>query len=210
MDNYKHTFQTWDQLASQYQEKFMDLALYNDTYDLFCQEIETRNARVLEVGCGPGNITKYLLSKRPDLQIEAIDISPNMIKLAQANNPTADFKLMDCREIDTFTIPVDAIVCGFCMPYLSKEDTEKFIKDSAALLTKGGTLYFSTIEGSYARSGYETSSDGKHKMFVHYYEEAYLQEILKQNGFHLVHLERKQYPKKEEITTHLIFIARKK
>ncbi len=40
MDNYQLTFQTWDKLAQQYQEKFMELDLYNDTYDLFCQQIK--------------------------------------------------------------------------------------------------------------------------------------------------------------------------
>lgn len=209
MDHSAHTFQTWDQLASQYQEKFMDLDLYNDTYDLFCMEAAIRNAKVLEVGCGPGNITKYLLSKRPDFKIEGIDSSPNMIKLAEANNPTATFKLMDCRKIDTLITTFDAIVCGFCMPYLSKEESLKFIKDGSALLSSGGILYFSIIEDDYTKSHYETSSDGKHKMFVYYHEEGYLQECLKQNGFQLIHLKRKQYARKEGTDTHLIFIARK-
>jgi trans-aconitate methyltransferase len=210
MDNYQQTFQTWDQLASQYQDKFMDLDLYNDTYDLFCLEVEKRNASILEIGCGPGNITKYLVSRRPDFKIEGLDVSPNMIKLAKVNNPTADFKIMDCREIDTWTSTVDAIICGFCLPYLSKEDGAKFIKDCAALLTSGGILYFSVIEDAYTKSGFETSSDGNHQMFVYYHEAAYLQEQLKKNGFKLLHEERKQYAQKAKTATHLIFIARKK
>lgn len=209
MDHSEHTFQTWDQLASQYQEKFMDLDLYNDTYDLFCKEAAIHNARVLEVGCGPGNITKYLLSKRPDFKIQGIDISPNMIKLAKANNPTAFFKIMDCRKIDELIGTFDAIICGFCMPYLSKKECAKFIKDSAALLSSGGILYFSAIEDDHIKSGYETSSDGKHTMFVYYHEEGYLQEDIQQNRFQLIHLQRKHYPKKEGTVTHLIFIAQK-
>lgn len=210
MDNDEHTFQTWDQLASQYQDKFMGLDLYNDTYDLFCGQLEKKNAHVLEIGCGPGNITKYLLSKRPDLKILGTDISPNMIRLAKINNPTADFKIMDCREMETIPTPVDAIVSGFCMPYLSKPACIKFIKDSADLLTVGGMLYFSTIEGDYNKSGYETSSDGKHTMFVYYHEGDYLMEALHQNGFQVNQVLRKPYPEKEPANTHLIFIARKK
>jgi cyclopropane fatty-acyl-phospholipid synthase-like methyltransferase len=209
MDNYEQTFQTWDQLACQYQDKFMNLNIYNDTYDLFCREVKIPRACVLEIGCGPGNITKYLLSRRPDFKIEGVDVSPNMIKLARANNPSAEFKIMDCREMDRWTSTVDAIICGFCMPYLSKEDCAKFIKDCAALLPSGGILYFSIIEDAYAKSGYETSSDGNHKMFVYYHEAIYLQEHLKQNDFKLMHTERKLYPKKEKTETHLIFIARK-
>lgn len=34
MDKYKETFETWNNVASMYHDKFMDLDLYNDTYDV--------------------------------------------------------------------------------------------------------------------------------------------------------------------------------
>jgi len=70
-------------VASSYEDKFMDFDLYNDTYDFFTEQITTNNPKILEIGCGPGNITKYVLGKRPDLKLTAIDIAPNMIKLAK-------------------------------------------------------------------------------------------------------------------------------
>ena len=93
MDSYKITFQTWDKVATMYQDKFMNMDLYNDTYDAFCNLIKKSNPKIFEIGCGPGNITKYMLSKRPDFEIEAIDMAPNMIKLAKENNPTANFRI---------------------------------------------------------------------------------------------------------------------
>ena len=77
----------------------MNLDIYNDTYDLFCDKIEKINPQVLEIGCGPGNITRYILSKRPDLKIYGIDIAPNMIKLAKENNPTANTKYIVNRAL---------------------------------------------------------------------------------------------------------------
>ena len=100
MDRYKETFDTWNKVASIYQDKFMDMALYNDTYDYICNSIAKPKAKLLEIGCGPGNITKYLLSKRPDFDIFGIDIAPNMIELAKKNNPTANFDIMDSRQIN--------------------------------------------------------------------------------------------------------------
>ncbi len=44
---------TWDTLAVAYQDKFMNLNLYNDTYDTFCNALSLQNPKVLEVGCGP-------------------------------------------------------------------------------------------------------------------------------------------------------------
>ena len=66
MDRYKETFDTWNRIAVLYQDKFMDLDLYNETYDYICDSISKVNPKILEIGCGPGNIAKYLLAKRPD------------------------------------------------------------------------------------------------------------------------------------------------
>jgi SAM-dependent methyltransferase len=210
MDPYKITFATWDKVAQAYQDKFMNLDLYNDTYDLFCQLIKTPRAKIFEIGCGPGNITRYLLSKRPDFEIEAIDTSPNMIQLAEQNNPSAKFMVMDCRNMKDITPGFEGIVCGFCLPYLSKVDVARLIQDCAALLNPGGIFYFSAIEGPYERSGYEAGSSGD-KAYVYYHPTESLQEQLHKNGFALLNLERKHYQKSEtEESIHTIFIARKK
>lgn len=211
MDRYQQTVDTYNKIALAYQEKFMGLDLYNDTYDQFCTLIEKENANIFEIGCGPGNITRYLLGKRPDFKIEATDMAPNMIQLAKENNPTADCRIMDCREIDQITDRFDGIICGFCMPYLSKEDCAKLISDAAKLLTPNGIFYFSVIEDDYSKSDYETSSNGQHKVYVYYHQEDYLREALEENDFEIIDLPRKSYLKPDGfISTHLIFIARKK
>jgi Trans-aconitate methyltransferase len=209
MDSYQITFETWNKVASLYQDKFMDLDLYNDTYDRFCQLIEKQNPSIFEIGCGPGNITKYLLKKRPDFQIQAVDVSPNMVELAKSNNPTAQFSIMDCRTINRITSKFDGIVCGFCIPYLSKNDTSKLFEDCSRLLAIGGVLYFSTIKGDYHNSGYEAGSTGD-KAYVYYYDEAYLQQQLSQNNFALLDLQYKHFPKANRSSSiGMIFIASK-
>jgi predicted TPR repeat methyltransferase len=210
MDNYKKTFQTWDKVASIYQDKFMDLDLYNDTYDIFCKLVEIPNPNILEIGCGPGNITKYILSKRVDFKIEAIDTSPNMIELARKNIPNARFTVMDCRELDRLNSKFDAVVCGFCMPYLSKGDCIKLINDCSTLLNNDGLFYFSIIENDYRKSTFETSSDGQHTMYVYYHQEDYLKKALEENNFEIIELIRKNYPKNDGTTQlNLIVIAGK-
>ncbi|MBK8044287.1 MAG: isoprenylcysteine carboxylmethyltransferase family protein [Haliscomenobacter sp.] len=62
MDPYQITLHSWGKVASVYQDYFMDLDLYNDTYDAFCQAVYKPGARIFEIGCGPGNITRYVLA----------------------------------------------------------------------------------------------------------------------------------------------------
>lgn len=209
MDPYQVTFQTWNKVAALYQEKFMDLDLYNDTYDRFCQLVEKQGARIFEIACGPGNITRYLLSKRPDFQIDAIDVAPNMIELAKKNAPAAHYGVMDVRELDKVAGTYDAIMCGFCMPYLSREDCAKLFNDCTHLLIPGGIAYFSTIEGDYNQSRYETASTGD-QAYVYYYGEAELVQELNKSGFAVIEVIRKQFNKADgNISTDLILISEK-
>lgn len=209
MDKYQITFKTWNKIASLYQEKFMDIDLYNDSYDLFCKEIKRVNPPILEIGCGPGNVTQYLLNQRPDFKIKAIDVAPKMLQLAKQNNPSAEFEEMDARNIHTLKESFEGIMIGFCLPYLSKEDCNKLIKDSFILLNDNGLFYFSFIEGDYNNSGYETGSSGD-QVFVYYHEEDYLKETLKQQDFEIIRIIHKEYPKgKDSRQIHTIIIAKK-
>lgn len=161
MDKYKETFDTWNNIASIYQDKFMDLNLYNDSYDFICNSVTKQKAKLLEIGCGPGNITKYLLSKRPDFDIFGIDIAPNMIELAKLNNPTANFEVMDSREINHLDTKYDGIICGFCLPYLSSNESNQLISNSYHLLNENGLLYLSFVEGDPDKSDFKVGSGGR-------------------------------------------------
>lgn len=209
-DSYKITFETYNNIAKVYADRFMDEPLYNDTYDFFCSLLSNPDAAILEVGCGPGNITKYLLSKIPTLQITATDVAPNMLDIAKTTNPRAKFMLMDCRDMDVIKNKFDAIVSGFCFPYLSKSDCEKFIHDGSELLNPKGVLYFSMIEGDYNKSGYESGSNPQHKVYVYYHQQAQMEAYLLTYGFSVVRVIKKQMATTSHKSgMHTIFIASK-
>ena len=210
MDKNKKAVEIFNNRAREYQDKFMDIDMYKDTFDLFCSVIEKGNAEILEVACGPGNITKYLLEKRPDFKILGIDLSPNMIDLVKSNNPRAEFQLMDGRDIDRIDKKYDGIMCGFCLPYLSKEETVKFISDTSCILRTNGVLYLSTMEDDYTNSGFKTSSSGDDQMYTHYHQADYLTHALESSGFKIIDLQRKVYPSHDgTTTTDLLIIAKK-
>lgn len=182
MDSYKETFETWNKVALLYQEKFMNLDIYNETYDLFCNAIAKDNAKILEIGCGPGNITKYILSEQPNYRIDGIDFSPNMIELAKKNNPTASFRVMDCRQIEKIDKIFDGIICGFCLPYISEVESLKLISDAFNLLDEDGLLYISFVEGDPADSGFKSASTGDRTYFYNHDLNKISQQLL-ETGF---------------------------
>ncbi|TDO20597.1 class I SAM-dependent methyltransferase [Pedobacter duraquae] len=210
MDTYKETFETWNTVAALYEEKFMDLDFYNETYDYICSSIVKPNAKLLDLGCGPGNITKYLLSKRPDFDIYGIDVAPNMIELAKKNNPSARFDVMDSRQISQMQMKYDGIICGFCLPYLSPADSQKLILDVKDLLNDDGLFYLSFVEGDASQSGFQVGSSGK-RVYFYYHTLAVLKMNLLEAGFENIEvfqIDYKKSPTAREI--HTVLVARKK
>ena len=207
---YKETFKTWDKVASLYEEKFMNLTLYNDSYDFICKALPKKNSRILEVGCGPGNITKYMLTQRPDFDILGTDIAPNMIALAKKNNPTASFKIMDGRETGKLLTKCDAVICGFYLPYLSALDSENLIAAAKNLLNDNGLLYLSFVEGDPEKSDFQISSTGD-RVYFYYHRLADVKSQLLNHSFENLKVFKVQYERsKNEVEIHTILVAQKK
>jgi SAM-dependent methyltransferase len=197
---------TFNRRAKEYEDKYMDVSLYADSLNLLCKKMP-RQAKILELACGPGNVTHYLLQQRPDLNILGTDLAPKMLELARKNNPSAEFQLMDCRNLLKLSKIYDAIIAGFCLPYLSKEEVEKLFSDAAKILSPNGILYLSTMEGDYTKSGIQLSSYGD-QAYIYYHEEDHLQKTLKLNKFNIYSLLRKKTASSDDrITTDLLIIA---
>lgn len=193
MDKYEITVNTFNKLADKYEAKYMDFDFYFDTYDTFCELVTITNAKIFEMGCGPGNISKYLLTKRPDYQIFGIDLAPKMVELARFNNPSAVFEVMDSRNITNVKDKFDAVICGFCTPYLSKSDVEVLISNARNMLNVGGVLHLSSMEDQDFRSGYQTSSAGD-QVYIHYHQFEHFKKHLELNNFKIIEVQRKEFP----------------
>ncbi|MDN3643330.1 class I SAM-dependent methyltransferase [Lutimonas halocynthiae] len=210
MDTYKITFKTWDAIASAYERQFMDLSLYNDSYKLFLSSLDKPNARILELGCGPGMITRFMMQRFPDLNYTATDVSAQMIKRAESNVPQVKFEVLDCRNMSSMKQQFDGIVCGFTLPYLSKEDRLKLVSDCTELLSNKGVLYLSYVAGNQTEPVCMTDKEGN-SLYFFYHQTEELKKELEMYGFQLIDIISLIYKKKEDVEEeHTVIIARKK
>ena len=192
-DRTKLAVDLFDAHSDAYEKKFMDVSPYHAALDSFCAALPTGAVEVLELACGPGNITKYVLNKLPDLRILATDLAPKMLELARANNPGVRSQLLDCRDIPSLGRSFDGIIAGFCLPYLDQEQTRSMIRDAAQALRKNGVLYLSTMEDDPSKSGWKASSnDPSYQLFMNYHTADFLTGLLSENAFTLVDLQRTQ------------------
>ncbi|MDT7725957.1 MAG: trans-aconitate 2-methyltransferase [Actinomycetota bacterium] len=65
-------------------------------YDLLGRVAATEPRRVVDLGCGPGNLTASLAERWPKAALEAGDSSPDMVAAAQARGVAA--RLLDVRD----------------------------------------------------------------------------------------------------------------
>jgi len=210
MNTYKITFKTWDAIVLAYERQFMDLNLYDDSYELFLSSLDKPNARILELGCGPGMITRFMIQRFPDLNYTASDVSAQMINRAESNVPQVKFKVLDCRNLSSIKQQVDGVICGFTLPYLSKEDRLKLVSDCAGLLSDKGILYLSYVAGDQTEPVCMTDKEGNSLYFYYHQTEEFKKE-LEVHDFELIDTINLVYKKKEGVEEeHTVIIARKK
>lgn len=207
MDKYEQSAQTWNSLARIYEEKFMHLDYYNESYDIFCELVDKEDAAILETGSGPGNICHYILQKHPGWKWLGTDVAPAMVELANNNNPAAHFEVMDARDIAKIDRSFDGIISGFCLPFLSQEDCSRFFKDSNLLMPGKGVLYLSFVEGNYEDSTLKTGSTGQSTYF-HYHPMPVIEAQLQEAGFAISKVMHVQFKRNEsDSETHTIVVA---
>ena len=209
MDYGATTASTFQKLAELYRDKYMGLAIYDESYREFCERLKPGRARVLDAACGPGNVSRYLMAQRADLDLLGIDLAPRMVELAREAVPSARFAVQDCRRLLDLQLSFDGIIRAFGLPYLSREEATAFISAASQALAPGGVFHLSTMLGQKEDSGFESCSTGD-QVYVNYHSEDELMDSLKNCGFRIIKPMRLPSPiaaiKK---TTDLIVIAEK-
>lgn len=150
-------FSRW---ADRYAEKYFHLDMYDRYLERFVKRIESRGAGVLDVACGPGNVSAFLAKVRPDLKLVGIDLAEGMIQQARLRVPSAEFLVKDCRHIGELGRRFDAAAFAFGLSYLTDDDANLFFSSLNASLTDSAVLYLSTMTGEPSWSGFETTSSG--------------------------------------------------
>ena len=72
----------------------------DDCYREFCGLLKPGCAHVLDAACGPGNLSRYLMKQRSDVDLLRIDLAPRMVELARLAVHSARFIIHDCRRLN--------------------------------------------------------------------------------------------------------------
>ena len=75
-------------------------------------------ATVVDLGCGPGNLTTLLRDRWPEADIRGLDSSPEMIEKAQGVEPSITFEVADLRSWAAEAEPVDVLVSNATLQWV--------------------------------------------------------------------------------------------
>jgi tRNA (cmo5U34)-methyltransferase len=110
--------------------------------------------KILDLGCGTGNLTQKLISVYSLAHITCIDMAENMLKMAKAKfkgDPRVDFWRGDIRDFD-YRKKYDAILGSLVLHHVEGKEKPRFYRKLSKALSKGGI--FLNIDIFHASSDY--------------------------------------------------------
>jgi len=119
--------------------------IFNQRKNTVLNLIGGQTGRLLDIGCGPGVMTKELLKK--NFLIYNTDISPSMVERARRdlngheNKDRVFFKVCDIESLDFNDSYFDVVLCIGVIEYL--QDYHKAMAVISRVLKKGGTAIIS-------------------------------------------------------------------
>jgi ubiquinone/menaquinone biosynthesis C-methylase UbiE len=119
--------------------------IFNQRKNIVLDLIDRQSGRLLDIGCGPGIMTKELLKK--NFLIYNTDVSPSMIERARGalrgheHKDRVFFKVGDVESLDFDGSYFDVVLCIGVIEYL--QDYHKAMRVISKVLKKGGTAIIS-------------------------------------------------------------------
>jgi ubiquinone/menaquinone biosynthesis C-methylase UbiE len=93
---------------------------------------------VLDVGCGPGWLTRDLASR--GLAVSGIDISTGMLRLARTSNPGLGFAAASLTQIPVADGATAGVFCWYVLHHVPDADLRAAIGELARVIGPGGSL----------------------------------------------------------------------
>lgn len=99
--------------------------------------------KVLDLGCGTGNIAQSMKERFPRASITCVDLAENMIEIARlklVNLTDITFLNADFRDLD-FNEEFDVVVSSLAIHHLQPEEQKQFYSEIYEFLKDGGVFY---------------------------------------------------------------------
>jgi len=163
-------------------------------------DLKNVEGKVLDVGCGAGNIPKAIKKYRSDLEVWGVDISKNAIEMASKNTKGVRFKIASAERLPFVDRYFDAVLMFDVLEHLPKPEIA--LKEARRVLKENGILHiFSPLDRQpwtlywlFYKLGWRAKD--KHTGHLHSFSSNEFESLLKKSGFKI---------KKKRFSFHFLF-----
>lgn len=181
MDKSKFSVSTYNKIAEKYTDIYFNDLSDKPIIDRFLSLLPS-NAKILDIGCGPGNFTNYILKK--NFHIEGIDLSTEMIKIATKKVPKCKFELMDMRKLKFPANNFDGLLLAYSLINIPSEEIPNTLKGFYRVLKSKGIMLIIAQNGEPDQIIDEPLQKGE-KIFTNFFTVERLSKFLKDAGFQI-------------------------
>lgn len=137
----------WDFWATKYNKLWVQKYSLTPTREYILKVLDiSKPLKILDLGCGPGELIQELLRRNSDLDITGLDYSKGMLKESERKNPKAKHIHMDVANLHSLKEKFDVIISTHSIPYW--KEPEKVMKDLSHLLEDDGVIYLGFASGT--------------------------------------------------------------
>jgi len=145
------TSNIWNFWAKKYDRLWVQKYSLGPTRNYISKIIEEENQedeslKVLDLGCGPGQLISILEKKYNNFKITGIDFSEEMLRISRLRNPKTKHIHLNVKDLDKVKDKYNIIICTHSLPYY--KDLDKVIIDLHRLLSDNGKIYISFASGN--------------------------------------------------------------
>lgn len=102
--------------------------------------------RILDLGCGPGELIEALFRQNMNLDITGLDFSEGMLKISKERNPKAKHILLDVANLDVLDEKFHKIISTHSLPYY--KDPRKVMANLYRILENNGKVFIGFASGN--------------------------------------------------------------
>ncbi len=129
--------ETWNRSAASYIDSAAELTRHAVSLLIEAARL-TGESRALEVGCGPGHITKMMADT--GAKVTGVDLAPGMVKVASKLYPNIEFKEANAEHLPFDADTFEVVLVNFAIHHFARP--ERACAEIRRVLKPGGRFVF--------------------------------------------------------------------
>ena len=136
----------WDFWAKRYNKLWVQKYSLEPTRKYIKSQLNLdKELKILDLGCGPGELIEDILKINPNVNISGLDYSQAMLDVSKKRNPSVRHIHLDVADLHRFNEEFDIIISSHSFPYW--KDQRKVMEDLHNILRPNGKIIIGFASG---------------------------------------------------------------